>query len=218
MVFDPLNKVGASLLADPMTGEFVPAGTCFTADWHADSQQWEIDDFAACCPQGSGSEGSEGSEGSAGSGGQMCVSGAIGRSASANGEYHEIPKVFGNPCWYYNGWWVYTAGGVMYCSNRDPNVLPPGENGVPSSQASYWYSSNGGATWTQGAYVEGNISWGPCRGSASSESGSGCITWPYGWPEPPNDGNQYVPSYQNGCLVWMPVENCNETYASGSGI
>ena len=68
-VHDPLNKVAASLIAmvDPSSELHIPSGTCFTATWYDDSQQWEVDDFGLCCDQGSGSE-SEGSEGSGGSG------------------------------------------------------------------------------------------------------------------------------------------------------
>ena len=78
-VYDPLNKVGASCWQIRKPANFVPAGTCFEASWHDDSQQWEIDEFGACCEQGSGSAGSEaaskaGSAGSAGSGGSAGTS------------------------------------------------------------------------------------------------------------------------------------------------
>jgi hypothetical protein len=63
-IYDPLNKVGESLLADPETASFMPAGICFTADWNYDSQHWEVDSFGACVPISASSPSSESSESS----------------------------------------------------------------------------------------------------------------------------------------------------------
>ena len=59
-VYDPLGKVFWSSAAevDEDNNSYIPIGTCFTADWFFDSQQWEVDgDFGACdCPDNSGSD------------------------------------------------------------------------------------------------------------------------------------------------------------------
>jgi len=111
-VHDPLNVVATALIAllDDSGELYVPSGTCFTATWYDDSQQWEVDNFGFCCPQGSGSEGSEGSEegseGSEGSGsegsegsqesGSGCVSPEqLGLSGIANYD-PEVTQVLGH--------------------------------------------------------------------------------------------------------------------------
>ena len=70
-VFDPLNKVGASMLADPETGTVVAAGNQAEVRYQPDAKRWEIAEFGAgcslCSSNGSGS-------GSGGSGsGSGCV-------------------------------------------------------------------------------------------------------------------------------------------------
>ncbi len=96
-VWDSIGTVANQIMQE-FDGDgtpYIPAGTCFAADFHADrgkgkgtnpddddqsrGGRWVVKQFGECCLEGSGSEGSEGSEpGSEGSGGSDHGSGGSG--------------------------------------------------------------------------------------------------------------------------------------------
>ena len=87
----------------------------------------------------------------------------------------------------------------------------------PDVSDGHWELLHGGQNCQGSGSGSGSGGGSGGSGKGSGSSGSGCTPWPSNWPKPPNDGNEYVPSWVNGCLTWRPVAQCS-TYSGGSGI